>query len=295
MTIFIYPNFDKSHSLDCTGEACDILQSLGCDIIMPESARSAFARDNITYMRSDRAASACDIMISVGGDGTILKCAKLAAKNQKLLLGINCGRLGFMATLERDELSFLKSLISGDFTVDDRMMLTVSIDRPDGENVTLDALNEAVISSAGGRGIHDFTVLADGVTVSSLRADGLIFSTPTGASAYSLSAGGPLIEPSLDCIEFTQICPHSLFARTMLFSPEKCIEVRYKSDGSTSAAVSVDGERPIIVSEADRVTITRSELNLKLIDIHGGSYFRAINQKLMQPAKQPDDVRNNNE
>lgn len=288
MKIFIYPNFDKSHSLECTREACEILTDLGCGIIMPESAKTAFFRESITYTASDSAASLCDVMISVGGDGTILKCAKLAAKNSKLLLGINCGRLGFMATLERGELGYLKSLIDGDYTVDKRMMLNAQIIYESGETASLTALNEAVISSDGGRGIHDFTVLADGITVSSLRADGLIFSTPTGASAYSLSAGGPLIEPTLDCIEFTQICPHSLFARTMVFSPEKQIEVRFKSDGKTQAAISVDGQPPIILTENDRVLIERSELYLKLVDIRGGSYFRAINHKLMQPAKQHD-------
>lgn len=289
MIIFIYPNFDKSHSLDCTREACDILTSLGCEIIMPEASKSTFSHSTVIYTTPEEAASQCDIMISVGGDGTILKCAKLAAKNNKLLLGINCGRLGFMATLERDELGCLKALIDGDYTVDKRMMLNAQIVYENGEQASLTALNEAVISSDGGRGIHDFTVLADGLTVSSLRADGLIFSTPTGASAYSLSAGGPLIEPTLDCIEFTQICPHSLFARTMLFSPEKHIEVRFESDGKTRAALSVDGQPPMTLSENDRVFIERSDLSLGLIDIRGGSYFRAINSKLMQPAKQSDN------
>ena len=288
MKIFIYPNFDKSHSLDCASKACDILLGLDCELIMPKWAESTFPRGGVTYTDSETAASQCDVMISVGGDGTILKCARLAAKNDKPLLGINCGRLGFMATLERDELECLKALITGDYTVDRRMMLNVRVEYIDGKETVLTALNEAVIS-ADGRGIHDFTVLADGLTVSSLRADGLIFSTPTGASAYSLSAGGPLIEPTLDCIEFTQICPHSLFARTMLFSPEKHIEVRYKSDGKTQAVLSVDGQTPFSLTEEDRVFIERSDMTLKLIDISGGSYFRAINSKLMQPIKQPTE------
>lgn len=288
MKIFIYPNFDKSHSIDCTSKACDILSSLDCEIIMPKWTETTFLRDGVTYTDSETAASLCDIMISVGGDGTILKCAQLAAKNDKLLLGINCGRLGFMATLERDELDCLKSLITGNYTVDHRMMLNARVAYKNGDETVITALNEAVIS-ADGRGIHDFTVLADGLMVSSLRADGLIFSTPTGASAYSLSAGGPLIEPTLDCIEFTQICPHSLFARTMLFSPEKRIEVRYKSDGKTQAVLSVDGQTPISLTEEDRVFIERADMALKLIDISGGSYFKAINSKLMQPIKQPTE------
>lgn len=288
MKIFIYPNFDKPHASECAEIVCSILTGLGAQIILSDSSKNMINPSSATFLSPDEAAKSCDMMISIGGDGTILKCAGLAAKNEKPLLGINCGRLGFMASLERDELSLLERLISGDYVLDERMMADAVIDYSDGRKVTLTALNEAVISSGGERGIHDYTVLADGVTVSSLRADGLIFSTPTGASAYSLSAGGPLIEPSLDCIEFTQICPHSLFARTMLFSPEKNIEVRFKSDGNALAEVSVDGCEPLKLSQSDRLTIRRSRLRLKLIDISGGSYFKAVNRKLMRPAKQSD-------
>lgn len=288
MKTFIYPNFEKAHSKECAEEVCNILHGLGVGILLPESSKNNFSTDVAEYLAPDEAARQCDMMISIGGDGTILKCARLASENDRPLLGINCGRLGFMASLEREELQLLKKLISGDYTLDRRMMLSAEISFSDGAATNLTALNEVVISSENGRGIHDFTVLADCVEVSSLRADGIIFSTPTGASAYSLSAGGPLIEPSLDCIEFTQICPHSLFARTMLFSPEKKISVMFKSDGKTHAAVSADGDEPTLISENDRLMIRRSERHLKLIDINGGSYFKAVSRKLMRPAKQGD-------
>lgn len=290
MNIFIYPNFEKKYSLAATSEACRILFSLGCRVYMPVKCREQFSESGIEYTETEEGAKLCDVMISVGGDGTILKCAKLASEYGKKLLGINCGRLGFMATLERDELTHLKKLIDGDYETDERMMLTASILRENGESISLTALNEAVISSGYGSGIHDFTVLADGLKVSSLRADGLIFSTPTGASAYSLSAGGPLIEPSLDCIEFTQICPHSLFARTMLFSPDKNIEIRFKADKGCTVMLSVDGEKPVQLNESDKVTVCRSQKRLRLIDISGDGYFRAVSNKLMQPAKDTEGI-----
>ena len=295
MKILICPNFKKSHSFSATSEACEILLSLGCEVMMPSDCSESLFLSGVRYLDSKVGAALCDVMISVGGDGTILKCAKLASAEDKPLLGINCGRLGFMATLEREDLSRLEKLISGDFSVEQRMMLSAEIDYTDGRKASLCALNEAVISSEYGSGIRDFTVLADGLTVSSLRADGLIFSTPTGASAYSLSAGGPLIEPALDCIEFTQICPHSLFARTMLFSPDKLIEIKFKSDGGASAALSVDGQKPLRISENDRLRVFRSPRRLKLIDINGDGFFRAVNRKLMAPAKQPDDSENGSE
>lgn len=286
LKVFIYPNFDKTHSLGCTKEAVSQLLKIGAEVTMPLDSREKFLDSAVVYTTVEEGVQQCDIVISVGGDGTILKCARYASRLGKKLLGINCGRLGFMATLEREELSQLSKLVSGEYLCEERMMLEAEVIAENGERTVLTALNEAVISSGYGSGIHDFTVIADGLTVSSLRADGLIFSTPTGASGYSLSAGGPLIEPTLDCIEFTQICPHSLFARTMLFSPEKLIEVRFKAEGRCSAELRVDGRSPILLSERDRLYIRRSPLRLKLIDILGGGYFRAINHKLMQPAKQ---------
>lgn len=290
LTVFIYPNFEKKHSLSTTIEACKILHELGCKVFMPLECENKLEDCGASFVDIGSGANICDVMISVGGDGTILKCAKYASKYCKELLGINCGRLGFMATLERKELIKLERLINGDYSVDSRMMLSTKISRENGEIICLTALNEAVISSGYGSGIHDFTVLADGIKVSSLRADGLIFSTPTGASAYSLSAGGPLIEPALDCIEFTQICPHSLFARTVLFSPEKCIEVRFKAESGCSVSVSVDGEEPVFLTENDKVIIHRSDLRLKLVDINKDGYFRAVSNKLMQPAKETEGI-----
>lgn len=289
MKIFIYPNFEKPHSKECTAVVISLLTSLGCKVSMPVGSESVLDI-SVGYMPAEEGASWCDIMISVGGDGTILKCAKLASTFDRELLGINCGRLGFMASLERKQIKELSRLVEGNYTVEERMMLDVSIGRNE-ENIQMCALNEAVISGGYGSGIRDFEVYADGLQVSSLRADGLIFSTPTGASAYSLSAGGPLIEPSLDCIEFTQICPHSLFARTMLFSPQKLIEVRFKADNGCAASVIVDGQSPVVLHDTDRLEITRSQQRLKLIDILGGAYFRAVNSKLMTPAKAADDVK----
>lgn len=285
-TVYLYPNLKKEHAKETTREVINILKGLDFRVLLPHEA-DGFGSADTSYVTYEEGAELCEYMISIGGDGTILKCAELAAKNKKPLLGINCGRLGFMASLERDKLSELSKLKENSFSIDERMMLDISIERANGEKTVMNALNEAVLSCGADRFIQDFTVSADGLTVSSLRADGLIFSTPTGASAYSLSAGGPLIEPGLDCIEFTQICPHSLFARSMIFSPEKVITVRFKSAAGGEAALSADGRKPLKVSEGDGVIIRRSELRLKLIDIYGGSYFRAVNTKLMQPTKHP--------
>lgn len=283
MTVYIHPNINKPHSMECTVETVNILSSLGCDILISGDHLSNILPLCKKTGSVEEAVSSCDIIITIGGDGTILKLASLAAKYKKKLLGINCGRLGFMASLERGELSCLSKLCTGEFRTESRMMLDAIIEKSGGGFHTVTALNDIVITHGFNYNINDFTVLADGVTVSSLRADGLIFSTPTGASAYSLSAGGPLIEPSLDCIEFTQICPHSLFARTMIFSPDKLIEVKYCANGEIG--ISADGKNSFPVTASDRIYIKKSSLRLDLIDINGDNYFKSIGSKLMQPAK----------
>lgn len=284
MKVFIYPNLEKMHSRECTIEAKTVLKVSGCEILMSDSIDPSIS-DGCTITNTIEAAvKDCDIIITIGGDGTILNIACLAAKYQKKLLGINCGRLGFMASLEIGELESLTNLVYGNYKTESRMMLDCFINRSDGSSESVTVLNDIVITHGFNYNINDFTVIADGIKVSSLRADGLIFSTPTGASAYSLSAGGPLIEPSMDCIEFTQICPHSLSARTMIFSADKLLEVKYKADGTVG--ISADGSDPIPVTLSDRIFIKKSALRLDLIDIFGGNYFKSIGSKLMQPAKE---------
>lgn len=283
MKVFIYPNLEKQHSRECTIDTSKILRDLGCGVIMSDSIDQEISKGCEISDNIENAVKKCDIIITIGGDGTILNIASLAARYSKKLLGINCGRLGFMASLERCELESLANLVSGSYKIESRMMLDAIINRSDGSCESVTVLNDIVITHGFNYNINDFTVIADGVKVSSLRADGLIFSTPTGASAYSLSAGGPLIEPSMDCIEFTQICPHSLSARTMIFSPEKLLEVKYKADGTVG--ISADGGDPIPVTVSDRIFIKKSPLRLDLIDIFGDNYFKSIGSKLMQPAK----------
>ncbi|MCD8108090.1 MAG: NAD(+)/NADH kinase [Oscillospiraceae bacterium] len=284
MTVFIYPNLEKLHSEECTAEVIEILKSLEVTVLMTPDTNSVFGNKAQEASTINDAVSMCDIVITIGGDGTILKIASLAARHQKKLLGINCGRLGFMASLERSELSCLRNLCTGEYKTEHRMMLDVAIRFSNGKTITETVLNDVVMTHDFKESLNDFTVLADGIVVSHLRADGLIFSTPTGASAYALSAGGPLIEPSMDCIEFTHICPHSLSARAMIFDPNKVIEVRTKASGQI--ALRADGGEAISITSDDSIFIRKSELSLSVIDIHGDNYFKSISTKLMNNAKE---------
>lgn len=285
LNIFLCPNLDKPKCAEYLSEACEILLSHGCRLYANISLKDSIKNQAVTYANPQEVVPLCDYIVVVGGDGTILKHAKTFARYDKAVLGINSGRLGFMATLEHDEIKLLPRLLDGSFTVSERMMLKAVAELSNGETKEFTALNDIVFSKGDGCKIADFVVSKNENVVTSIRADGLIFSTPTGATAYSLSAGGPLIEPELDCIEFTQICPHSLFARSMLFSPDSRLEVSYCASSGAGVRLEVDGVAELVLGDSDRVRIMRSERVVKLIDITGGSFYDSVNRKLVRPLK----------
>lgn len=253
---------------------------------MEECCREIFGElYGIEYLTLEECVKKCDVIVVTGGDGTILRCSSAASKFDKPILGINCGTLGFMASLEFTEIEKLRLLCRGEYTVTDRMMLSVEVKRENGETLSADALNDAVFTKGEDCKIADFEVSKSGSVISSLRADGVIFSTATGATAYSLSAGGPIIEPDMQCIEFSQICAHSLFARSIVFSPDSQLSVHCRCNGDGHAVLTVDGNKLAKLSGRDIVHIERSRLITRIIDITGGSFFPTVNRKLMTPLK----------
>lgn len=280
----IYPNFSKKNAYETSARVCSMLHDMGFEVMCSDELRERFPKaDYVRFLPIAEAADKCDLIIAVGGDGTILEASEYAAGSGKLLLGINTGRLGFMASMETDELYNLSKLMSGDYTVENRMMLDCEF--IGGTNrKTFTALNDIVISSQYSR-LSDFFVTVNGNEVSSVRADGLIFSTPTGSTAYALSAGGPILEPDLECIQMTPVCPHSLVSRTMLFSTGKKLEVSHKSRHDTSLFLSIDGKVSESISRDDRIIVYRSAKLLRLIDIAGNSFYNAVNKKLINPIK----------
>lgn len=287
MTVFIYPNLKKRNSEKCTTLACRILSSEGVRLCMENRFKEIFGGvSGIAFDELERCVERCDIIVVIGGDGTILRCSSVASRFDKPILGINCGTLGFMTSLEHSEIDKLRQICCGVYTVSKRMMMSVTVKKSGGEVITAEALNDAVLMRGEDCKIADFEVKKSGGVVSALRADGVIFSTATGASAYSLSAGGPIIEPDMQCIEFSQICAHSLFSRTVVFSPDSRLSVHCRCAEGTHVILTVDGCMLAKISDSDAVEIKRSELTTKIIDLEGGSFFPTINRKLMTPLKQ---------
>lgn len=285
MNIVLYPNFRKKNALPTALKVCDKLSSLDIEIAADEKYRQEFKdKPYVKFGGIDNIVSKCDIIIAIGGDGTILKASHYASEYNKPLLGINTGHLGFMASMEIDELENLSRLKTSDYKIETRMMLDISQIRDNTLISKYTALNDIVIARPYSK-ISDFEISTDNIVVSSIRSDGVVFSTPTGSTAYALSAGGPIVEPYLECIQLTPICPHSLSSRTMLFSPERKIEVRHFSNEKAEVYFSVDGRPEVQVERNDVLVVSRSLKKLRLIDIKGNSFFDAVNNKLMNPIK----------
>ena len=284
MNVVLFPNFKKKNALNCALSACDILYKLDINVFVDEDYKDEFyEKKYVQYGTVQELIKSCDIVIAIGGDGTILKCAKLVAEANKLILGINSGRLGFMASVELEELEKLSKLKTGDYFVEKRMMLEV-IHFSDKFIKVYTALNDVVIARSYSR-LSDFKIYSNSMLVSNTRADGLVFGTPTGSTAYSLSAGGPIIEPCMECIEFTPICPHSLFSRPILFSAEKTLTVTLENTENPDVYFSIDGMDGIKFKNTDKLAISKSKSYINLIDLKGNTFYDSINQKLMQSIK----------
>ena len=284
MKALICTNFKKEKSLAVLPELINKLSDFSIVPIMPENAQSFFKNDNVTYMDSLAAMDECDVFITVGGDGTILKWGKKAAVLDKPLLGINTGRLGFMTALETDEFDKIIALKEQKYHISRRMLMNAEFICSDSRKRYI-ALNDIVLSKGSYSKLPEFNVAINGVTVSRIRADGIIFSTPTGSTAYALSAGGPIIEPTIECMEMTPLCAHTLLNRPMIFSGNDVITVSFKGYEGSDVSASVDGDSGIVFSEGDIIRITKSDTVLQLIDINGDSFYNSVNNKLIQPFK----------
>lgn len=224
---------------------------------------------------------ACDITVTVGGDGTIIHNAKFAALYDKPLLGINLGRVGFVANIEPDEMAELKKLVTGEYRIQKRMLLEITVDK-DGERQQFTSVNEAVIHRDAIANMVNISVELNGERIISYRADGMMFSTPTGSTAYSFSAGGPVIEPDMRCILLTPICPHALTSRQVVFTEDAVLSARVHPESTLKCYMTVDGQNNIPISSDDMITVKKSPKALQLIILKEKNFYTLLNEKLKE-------------
>ena len=284
MKIYVCPCLGKEKSMAALPSVIAALKECGITPVMSESVRAEYSDERAEYSVSDNIIGECDMLLTVGGDGMILKWGKKAAFADKPLVGINTGRLGFMTALDDDELDKLSALERGKYTLSRRMMMSAKLIS---SGVTRDftSLNDVVLFKDVNSKLPEFSVKINGTTVNKVRADGLIFSTPTGSTAYALSAGGPIIEPTVECIQLTFLCAHTLLNRPMIFSGNDTISVGYTEYEGSRVNMSVDGGSGIEVRASDEIVINKSSVRLALVELGGKSFYGTVGEKLMQPLK----------
>ena len=284
-TIFIYPNLRKESARAILPAVCEQLHGEDVQLILPNQLRSSTheLHDEVMaldYMETSEAVRLVDAAVVLGGDGTMLRIARAAAQNELPLLGINVGHVGFMTELEPAELGEMRGLLAGKYSIDSRMMLHVAVERHGRVVYENDALNDIVIAKGTAFRVVRVGISADGEEVTRFNGDGVIAATPTGSTAYGLSAGGPVIEPSAENLAVIPICAHALAAKSFVFAPERTLAITARCEGGSEVFISADGGQGFAVRPDDRVLITRSALRTRLIRLKGNSFYRILQQKL---------------
>lgn len=282
MIVSIFPNLDNKGVKELTKEVISVLSSFGATIYISENHADIFSEDCAIADSDDSIIHMCDIAVAIGGDGTTLNVAKNAALYNKPVLGINAGRLGFMSGLEKNELHLLEKLVNNDYQIDMRSMLRAEVIKNNEVVYSGDCLNDAVISRGNFARLIDINIHCDDREVMNLRADGVIISTPTGSTAYSMAAGGPVVSPEAECILVTPICPHSLMDRSIIFSDDKELIVEISSDVNNKSVLTVDGQDGFNLEEGYKIRVSSSQIKAKLIKLKPENFYEILNRKLIE-------------
>ena len=284
--IALVTNFNIPEKANSALTVANYLIKRGCKILVSQYSKERILsmkkyRGDIYFMPVEKLYDEAETVIALGGDGTIMDCAKRTATRRKPVLGINLGHLGYMAELEMSELEALSRIVNGDFEIDRRAMINVEVFSAKGnKKMSSFALNDAVISNGSVARIIDLELLEAGTPITSYRADGLIVSTPTGSTAYSMSAGGAIADPRVECLCVTPICPHSLTARPIIFPDSAVIEVKNICVREKSLYLTLDGRLNFELYREDVVRITKSELSAQLIRMKERSFYDRLRQKM---------------
>ncbi|MCI8552080.1 MAG: NAD(+)/NADH kinase [Lawsonibacter sp.] len=285
MKIVLSSNPYRDRGLRVALEARRVLEHAGAQTVLclpfqPKKGDRLDLPRQVSLSLLDRELATADLLICFGGDGTILHAARDATTHGVPILGVNTGSVGFMAELERSELTLLAPLAHGLYTIEERMMLDVKVLRGDKVISQDTALNDAVISKGSMARVAEMEVLADRVKATAITGDGVIIATPTGSTAYSMSAGGPIVEPTSRSIIVTPVCAHQLTARAMVLAPERVVTVQLPRGNRKYLYLSVDGGKAVRLTGGDRVDVCQSKRSTQLVRLADRSFYQVINQKL---------------
>ena len=285
MKIVVSPNPYRDKQFKHARQACQILKEAGAEVslCLPfDVDRSFEIPSDLRFREIQKEIRTADMLICFGGDGTILHSSKIATEHGLPILGVNIGTMGFIAELEASEMELLRKIPQGDYTVEPRTMLDVSVVSGKQTLFHETALNDAVITKGAIARVVQLSITCDGVEATSFSGDGVILCTPTGSTAYSMSAGGPIVEPSAKNFLITPICAHAMLAKSIVVAPDRVIAVRVGKVGRHNAFLSVDGGRAFRLNVGDEIVVKSSQKVTRLVRLKDISFFKILNKKFIE-------------
>lgn len=280
--VILCPNPYRDSELKVCRQSRDMLESLGMQIsVCLPFQREGYGEELGLPMRPlQQEIRQADLLIAFGGDGTILHLARTVALHSVPVLGVNLGSLGFMSELEVNELDRLRDLAQGRFTVESRMMLDVSVLREGRQVYNNIALNDAVVSKGSIARVVRLDIFTEEGRLTKVGGDGIIVSTPTGSTGYSMAAGGPIVEPTAKNLLLTPICPHSTRSSSYVLSPEHVITVEAADANRKFVYLSVDGGKAFSLKNGDQVRVSTSKYTTRLVRLSKKSFCEILDKKM---------------
>lgn len=280
-TIGLVVNSNKGNVAGAVGKLVDWLQERQVKVLFNEESATLLGRP-AAGMPTRELGPKCDCIMVWGGDGTLLNCARQVAPSGTPIFGVNLGRLGFLTEIDIPDLTEkMQALIAGQYTIKERMMLEAAVLR-DGQPVYNSiCLNDAVVAKGAFLKMLHLNLQVDGELVGRFAGDGVIVSSPTGSTAYSLSAGGPIITPEVNVLLITPICPHSLANRPIVISPESQVEIEVlPTEGQVM--LSMDGQPGFTLNNGDRVLVKKAPIKARFVKISQTSFYQVLREKLKE-------------
>jgi NAD+ kinase len=280
-TIGLIGKFGDPSVADTLAQIANYLRRLNLRVLVDEASAKFIPSNDLEVATRYAIGQECDLAIAMGGDGTLLNAARSLVDFQVPILGVNLGRLGFLADVSPAEMPVsLEEVLSGRFREEERSLLHAEIVR-DGRIISqTDALNDVVAHKRDVARMIEVDTFLDGRFLNAYRADGLIIATPTGSTAYALSGGGPIIHPTLEAVVIVPICPHTLTHRPIVVTADSVIEVLLNASNTTQTQVTCDGQISLAIEPGDHIVIRKKSPKLKLIHPINHDYFELLRAKL---------------
>ncbi len=279
-TVGLAPNPDKAEAVKLAGEAADWLHARGIQPLLSRDAAAALGKAELGADEDHIART--DLLVILAGDGSILRWSRLAAPNGTPMLGVNYGHYGFITEIEPHEvMSSLECVLAGDYTVSERVVLRAVVTRDNKPVSTYYSLNDVVVSKGPLARMVALHTFVGGKFIVTYAADGIIIASPTGSTAYSLSAGGPVVHPDVSVMIITPVCPHTLNVRSLVVPDNEKIQIAGQPrDGESKMMLTLDGQHGEQLGAADVVEITKAEFTARLVQFEPQSFYEKLQTRL---------------